>query len=450
MAGSNALSPSLRFSHPTLSLLPLLLLFMLSLLLLLLLLSLLPTSTPRLGGGFEDQTHQLFCRPAATRPANASYTLRHYTSLRTLGRDMARDMRGIDHSESGCGTPDPEIDHVHQVAHTDADDHELVRANSKDCGPRRNNGDRGARYTQTSHSPTPLDTPLRARDQDWPCPFPRTERYITEAHAARDGSLLENTAPGYPRRSGLRVGFHTVVGRCRSRIGAWVFAVLSMTRSAAASAVPPHHLARGGHGADAADPWNNTNNAPASDNAAGEPGSNPTSAKAGMVVAGILAGLTILGVIEALSGFRAARERRIHDMAYLCVAMLVSGAAHMVLEHAGGTEADVHAPLWIFWAGTHINFVVRGVLLLRQGHDGYLSPLLYVGAVAVLSQLVFSVAGEQTSRLYSTLFTLAVTVVHDTGLRALYGGLSGPSPIRCGRESGGSGGRAAEEGDVSV
>jgi hypothetical protein len=95
----------------------------------------------------------------------------------------------------------------------------------------------------------------------------------------------------------------------------------------------------------------------------------------------------------------------------------------MVLHQAGGIDAEVNGPLWALWAAAYFNFVLLGVLLVQHEQFGYLSPLSYVGIVAVLSHLVFLAADEHSSRPYTTLTTLGVTIVQDFGLRAFFGGL---------------------------
>jgi hypothetical protein len=59
--------------------------------------------------------------------------------------------------------------------------------------------------------------------------------------------------------------------------------------------------------------------------------------------------------------------------------------------------------------------VLRGALLVRHEQVGYLSPLSYVGVLAVFSHLIFSAADKQNSRLYTILITLAVTSLNMLG-----------------------------------
>lgn len=94
----------------------------------------------------------------------------------------------------------------------------------------------------------------------------------------------------------------------------------------------------------------------------------------------------------------------------------------MVLHKAGGIEAEVKGLLLALWVGGHLNFVLRGAILVRHEQVGYLSPLGYVGVLAVFSHLIFSAADKQNSRLYTTLITLAVTGLQDVGIRASLGG----------------------------
>jgi hypothetical protein len=142
----------------------------------------------------------------------------------------------------------------------------------------------------------------------------------------------------------------------------------------------------------------------------------------GLVIA-FIAFTALLGGVTSLVAFRTARERKIHVMGYTCVLTLVIAAAPMVLHQAGGIDAEVNGPLWALWAGAYFNFVLLGVLLVRHEQFGYLSPLGYVGVVAVLSHFVFLAADKHSSRLYTTLVTLGVTIVQDFGLRAFFGGL---------------------------
>jgi hypothetical protein len=133
--------------------------------------------------------------------------------------------------------------------------------------------------------------------------------------------------------------------------------------------------------------------------------------------------IAILSGLVALASFRGGREHRIRVMGYICVLTLVASAAPMVLHQAGGAEAEVSGPLWVFWTGAYLNFVLRGALLVRHGQAGYLSPLVYTGTVAMFLGFVFLAADAQSSRLYTTLITLLITVLHDVGSRTSFGGL---------------------------
>jgi hypothetical protein len=113
-------------------------------------------------------------------------------------------------------------------------------------------------------------------------------------------------------------------------------------------------------------------------------------------------------------------------MGYVCVFTLVVAAAPMVVHQAGGIEVELKDPLLALWAGVHLDFVLRGALLLLHEQAGYLSLLGYVGVLAVSSRLVFSAADEQDSRIYATLANLAVTILQGVGLRASFGGGQAP------------------------
>jgi hypothetical protein len=133
--------------------------------------------------------------------------------------------------------------------------------------------------------------------------------------------------------------------------------------------------------------------------------------------------IAVFWALVALASFRGGREHCIRAMGYICVFTLVAAAAPIVLRQAGGIEADVGGPLWVFWTGAYLNFVLRGALLVRHDQAGYLSPLFYIGTVAVSLSLVFVTADPQSSRLYTTLVALSITILHDVGLRAWFGGL---------------------------
>jgi hypothetical protein len=129
----------------------------------------------------------------------------------------------------------------------------------------------------------------------------------------------------------------------------------------------------------------------------------------------------VAGGAEACVYFRRERSRQIRVMVNVGVLTLVIAAVPMIFHQAGGIEAELNGPLWALWAGAHVNFVLRGALLLRNDQAGYLSPLGYVAVLAVLSHLVFFTADKPNSRLYTTLTTFAVTVLQDVGLRAFFG-----------------------------
>lgn len=129
-----------------------------------------------------------------------------------------------------------------------------------------------------------------------------------------------------------------------------------------------------------------------------------------------IAFVSLLGGAEAWATLEGGRVRRIRATGYACVFTLVVAAAPMVLHEAGGIEAEVKGLLLALWVGGHLNFVLRGAILVRHEQVGYLSPLGYVGVLAVFSHLIFSAADKQNSRLYTTLITLAVTGLQDVGI----------------------------------
>jgi hypothetical protein len=207
--------------------------------------------------------------------------------------------------------------------------------------------------------------------------------------------------------------------------GSWVrvLAMSTMIAYADARALPPHYSSGTGGGGDTASSPNAMENASAP-NGEPDPKTHGTSWSLWVALAIVFIGL--LGGAEAWATIRGERGRQIRIMGYVFVFTLVVAAAPMVLHQAGGIEAEVNGPLLALWAGAHLNFVLRGALLLRHEQAGYLSPLGYVATLAILSHLVFSTADKPNSRLYTTLTTLAVTVLQDVGLRASFGVSQGP------------------------
>jgi hypothetical protein len=208
-------------------------------------------------------------------------------------------------------------------------------------------------------------------------------------------------------------------------LGSWlrVLTMSAMIACANARALPPNYTGQSGRGSDTAVSLNAMENASAP-NSAPDPKTHGTSWGPWVILAIILVGL--LGGAEAWANIRGERGRQIRVMGYVYVFALVVAAAPMVLHQAGGIEAELNGPLLALWAGAYLNFVLRGALLLRNDQAGYLSPLGYVAVLAVLSHLVFSTADKPNSRLYTTLTTLAVTVLQDVGLRASFGVPQGP------------------------
>lgn len=203
-----------------------------------------------------------------------------------------------------------------------------------------------------------------------------------------------------------------------SRSWVRVFAMSAMIACANARALPPNYTSQIGRGSDTAMSSNTIENASAP-NGEPDPKTHGTSWGLWVTLAIVIVGL--LGGAEAWATIRGERGRQIRIMGYVFVFTLVVAAAPMVLHQAGGIEAELNGPLLALWTGAHLNFVLRGALLLRHEQAGYLSPLGYIGVLAVLSHLVFSTAGTPNSRLYTTLTTLAVTVLQDVGLRASFG-----------------------------
>lgn len=214
--------------------------------------------------------------------------------------------------------------------------------------------------------------------------------------------------------------------------GSWVrvLAVSIMISYANARALPPHYFSGTGGGRDTALSPNAMENASAPNS---EPDPKTHGASWSLWVALAIVFIALLGGAEAWATIRGERGRQIRIMGYVFVFTLVVAAAPMVLHQAGGIEAELNGPLLALWAGAHLNLALRGALLLRHEQAGYLSPLGYVGVLAVSSHLVFSLADRQNSRLYTTLATLAVTVLQDVGLRASFGGAQAQQTPTLGR-----------------
>jgi hypothetical protein len=197
-----------------------------------------------------------------------------------------------------------------------------------------------------------------------------------------------------------------------------VFAMTAMIACADARALPLYHLAQVGSGSDAAVSSDDLGKVSPL-NREPSPGTHGTdwSLWANLAIASV----SVLGGVEAWATSMGERVRRIRDMGYVCVFTLAIAATPMVLHQTGGIDAEVKGPLLALWAGGHLNFLLRGAILVRHEQAGYGSPLGYLGVLAVLSHLIFSAADKQNSRLYATLTTLAVTILWDVGLRASFG-----------------------------
>jgi hypothetical protein len=200
----------------------------------------------------------------------------------------------------------------------------------------------------------------------------------------------------------------------------WVLAMFAVIACVDARPLPPNYTAQNGRGSDPAASSNKMENASAQNS---EPGPNihGTSWVPWVTLAIIIIG--VAGGAEAWVYFNSGRSRQIRAMVYVGVFTLVIAMVPMIFHQVGGIEAELNGPLWALWAGAHVNFVLRGALLLRNDQAGYLSPLGYVAVLAVLSHLVFSIADKPNSRLYTTITTLVVTVLQDVGLRAFSGEL---------------------------
>jgi hypothetical protein len=184
--------------------------------------------------------------------------------------------------------------------------------------------------------------------------------------------------------------------------------------------VPPYPHTQGAGGSDTAISLDIIENAsaPNSESDFKTPGTPwSTWATLGILLVGVAGG------VEVWTTLKKGRERLIHAMFHIYILTLVVAAAPMILHQAGGIETEVNGPLWALWAGAHLNFVLRGALLLRNKKIGYPSPLAYVGILAILWHLVFLAAGEQSSRLCATVATLAITFLQHFVLRAVYGEL---------------------------
>lgn len=127
--------------------------------------------------------------------------------------------------------------------------------------------------------------------------------------------------------------------------------------------------------------------------------------------------------------FRGERVRQIRAVGSVYVFTLAVAATPMVLHEAGGIEAEVKGPLLALWVDCHLNFVLRGTILVRHEQAGYFSPLGYVGVLVVVSHLELSAADKQNPRLYTTLTTLVITSLQDVGIRGFFGGAQIPYNI---------------------
>jgi hypothetical protein len=186
-----------------------------------------------------------------------------------------------------------------------------------------------------------------------------------------------------------------------------------------ARAVPPYPLAQGAGGSDTGISPDIMEKASAPNN--GSDSKTPGTSWSTWVTLGVLL-VGITGGVEGWKNFKKGPERLRKAMLYIFVFTLVIAAVPVMLHQAGGIETEVIGPLWALWAVAYLNFVLRGALLLRNEDIGYLSPLAYVGILAILSPLVFLAVGEQSSRLCTTVITSGVTVVQYFVLRAVYGG----------------------------
>lgn len=200
--------------------------------------------------------------------------------------------------------------------------------------------------------------------------------------------------------------------------GNWALVLAMSAVIACVDAHPllPDYTAQNERGSDTAASPNTMEDSSAQNS---EPGPKPNGTSWGPWVTLAIIILGFAGGAEAWAYFNSGRSRQIRAMVYVGVFTLVVAMVPMIFHQVGGIEAALNGPLWALWADTHVNFVLRGALLLRNDQAGYLSPLGYVAVLAVLSHLVFSTADKPNSRLYTTLTTFAVTVLQDVGLTAL-------------------------------
>lgn len=136
-----------------------------------------------------------------------------------------------------------------------------------------------------------------------------------------------------------------------------------------------------------------------------------------------IGGISALGLMEPFVRSTGGRRRQNHAFEHVSVATLVFAVAPMVFHRAGGIEDDVSGPLLALWAGGYLNLVVRGVLLVKHERAGHLSPLILIGALAI-SNTLFLVIKDHSSRLWVTMAALMLTLAQCVGLKAVYGGLT--------------------------
>jgi hypothetical protein len=140
-----------------------------------------------------------------------------------------------------------------------------------------------------------------------------------------------------------------------------VLAMTAMIAYADARALPPYHSAQIGSGSDTAISSNDLGNDSPPER---EPGLESHGTNWSLWVTLAIAFISLLGGAEAWSTFRGERVRQIRAMGYVCVFTLAVAATPMVLHEAGGIEAEVKGPLLALWAGGHLNFVLRGAILV--------------------------------------------------------------------------------------
>jgi len=197
-----------------------------------------------------------------------------------------------------------------------------------------------------------------------------------------------------------------------------VLAFSAMIAHTNARALPPYHLAQNGQGSDTA-VSSDAIEAASVQNSDSDSETNGARWVLWLILS--IFSVCVAGGAEAWIYFRRGRSRLIRVMVNVGVFTLVIAAVPMIFHQAGGIEAELNGPLWALWASAHLNFMLRGVLLLQNDQAGYPSPLGYIAVLAILSHLVFSTADKPNSRLYTTLTTFAVTVLQDVGLRAFFG-----------------------------